>query len=150
MICPMDDAILACAKHYIAYAESTGGRDSVDTPVTMRMIRETFLPPYQKAVDAGCATMMTAYLPVDGIPMTAHKELLTDVLKNELGFDGFVVTDWDNVGSLVKRQQYAKTIQDATFMAAKAGNDMFMSTPDAYEALIALGEGRQAFRGRAG
>ncbi|HPJ02217.1 MAG TPA: glycoside hydrolase family 3 N-terminal domain-containing protein [Candidatus Limiplasma sp.] len=133
-----DDAILACAKHYIAYAESTGGRDSVDTPVTLRMIRETFLPPYQKAVDAGCATMMTAYLPVDGVPMTAHKELLTDILKDELGFDGFVVTDWDNVGSLVKRQNYAKTIQDAACIAAKAGNDMFMSTPEAYDALIAL------------
>ncbi|HRX08761.1 MAG TPA: glycoside hydrolase family 3 C-terminal domain-containing protein, partial [Candidatus Limiplasma sp.] len=133
-----DDAILACAKHDPAYAESTGGRDSVDTPVTLRMIRETFLPPYQKAVDAGCATMMTAYLPVDGVPMTAHKELLTDILKDELGFDGFVVTDWDNVGSLVKRQNYAKTIQDAACIAAKAGNDMFMSTPEAYDALIAL------------
>ncbi len=133
-----DDAILACAKHYIAYAESTGGRDSVDTPVTLRMIRETFLPPYQKAVEAGCATMMTAYLPIDGIPMTAHKELLTDVLKKELGFDGFVVTDWDNVGSLVKRQQYAGSFKDATYMAAIAGNDMLMSTPEAYEALIAL------------
>ncbi len=133
-----DDAILACAKHFIAYAESTGGRDSVDTPVSLRMIRETFLPPYKKAVDAGCATMMTAYLPVDGIPMSAHRELLTDILKDELGFEGFVVTDWDNVGSLIKRQQYVKTMKDAANKAALAGNDMFMSTPDAYEALIAL------------
>lgn len=140
-----DDAILACAKHYVAYAESTGGRDSVDTPISMRMIRETFLPPYKKAVDAGCATMMTAYLPVDGVPMTAHRELLTDVLKDELGFSGFVVTDWNNVGSLVTRQRYAKTLKDAAYMAALAGNDMFMSTPDAYEALVALvKEGRLA------
>ncbi|MBE0600331.1 MAG: glycoside hydrolase family 3 C-terminal domain-containing protein, partial [Firmicutes bacterium] len=82
--------------------------------------------------------IMTAYLPVDGVPMTAHRELLTDILKKELAFDGFVVTDWDNVGSLVTRQQYVKTIRDAAYQAALAGNDMFMSTPDAYETLIAL------------
>ncbi|MBN1777774.1 MAG: glycoside hydrolase family 3 C-terminal domain-containing protein [Clostridiales bacterium] len=133
-----ETAILACAKHFIAYAESTGGRDSADTPVSMRMIRETFLPPYKKAVDAGCATIMTAYLPIDGVPMTAHKELLTGVLKGELGFNGFVVTDWDNVGSLVARQQYSETLRDAALAAAIAGNDMFMSTPGAYEELIAL------------
>ena len=133
-----ETSILACAKHYLAYAESTGGRDSVDTPVSIRKIRETFLPPFRMAAEAGCATFMTAYQPVDGIPMSAHRELLTGVLKDELGFDGFVVTDWDNVGSLVKRQQYAATLRDAARTAALAGNDMFMSTPEAYEALISL------------
>jgi len=133
-----DNAILACAKHYIAYAESTGGRDSVNTPVTLRAIRETFLPPFQQAAEAGCATFMTAYLPVDGLPMTAHRTLLTDVLKGELGFDGFVVTDWDNVRLLVTRQHYASTLREATRMAALAGNDMFMYTPEAYNELIAL------------
>jgi beta-glucosidase len=133
-----ETSILACAKHYLAYGESTGGRDSVDTPVSIRKVRETFLPPFQMAVEAGCATFMTAYLPVDGIPMSAHRELLTGVLKEELGFGGFVVTDWDNVGSLVKRQQYAATLRDAARIAALAGNDMFMSTPDAYGELIAL------------
>ena len=133
-----EDAILACAKHYIAYGEATGGRDSVDAQVSIRKVRETFLPPFKQAVDAGCATCMTAYLPVDGIPMSAHRELLTDILKDELGFDGFVVTDWDNVGSLVIRQQYAETLREAARIAASAGNDMFMSTPGAYEELIAL------------
>jgi beta-glucosidase len=133
-----EDAILACAKHYIAYGESTGGRDSVDTPVTLRKIREVFLPPFKQAADAGCATFMTAYLSVDGVPVTASRELLTDILKGELGFDGFVVTDWDNVRSLVVRQHAAETLRDAARMAALAGNDMFMSTPDAYGELIAL------------
>ena len=132
------DSILACAKHYLAYGEAMGGRDSVDTPISMRKVREAFLPPFQQAVEAGCATMMTAYLPVDGIPMTAHRELLTGVLKTELGFDGFVVTDWDNVRSLVTRQKYAGTLREAARMAALAGNDMFMSTPEAYDELIAL------------
>jgi beta-glucosidase len=132
------DAILACAKHYIAYGESTGGRDSVDTPITLRKIRETFLPPFRMAVEAGCATFMTAYLSVDGVPMTIHRELLTDILKGELGFDGFVVTDWDNVTSLVTRQHVAETLRGAARTAALAGNDMFMSTPKAYDELIAL------------
>ena len=131
-------SILACAKHYLAYGEAMGGRDSVDAPLSIRKVREAFLPPFQQAVEAGCATLMTAYLPVDGIPMTAHRELLTDVLKTELGFDGFVVTDWDNVRSLVTRQRYASTLREATRMAAVAGNDMFMSTPEAYDELIAL------------
>ena len=133
-----ENSIAACAKHYIAYGESTGGRDSVDTPVTLRKIRETFLPPFQMAVEAGCATVMTAYLSVDGVPVTAHRQLLTDILKGELGFDGFVVTDWDNVTSLVARQHVAEDLRAAARMAAIAGNDMFMSTPKACDELIAL------------
>jgi beta-glucosidase len=131
------DSIMACAKHYLAYGESTGGRDSVDTPITLRLIRELFLPPFAMAVRAGCATFMTAYHSVDGVPMTANRTLLSDVLKDELGFDGFVVTDWDNVRSLVKRQLVASDLRDATRMAVVAGNDMIMSTPEAYEEIIA-------------
>ncbi len=131
------DSILACAKHYLAYGESLGGRDSVDTPITLRLIRELFLPPFAMAVRAGCATFMTAYHSVDGVPMTANRTLLTDVLKDELGFDGFVVTDWDNVRSLVTRQFVAADLRDATRMAVVAGNDMLMSTPEAYGEIIA-------------
>jgi beta-glucosidase len=131
------DSILACAKHYLAYGESLGGRDSVDAPVTLRLIRELFLPPFAMAVRAGCATFMTAYHSVDGVPMTANRTLLNDVLKDELGFDGFVVTDWDNVRSLVTRQFVAADLRDATRMAVVAGNDMLMSTPEAYGEIIA-------------
>lgn len=131
------DSILACAKHYLAYGESLGGRDSVDTPVSARLVREQFLPPFAKAVKAGCATFMTAYSSIDGVPMTIHREMLTDVLKEELGFDGFVVTDWDNVRSLVTRQHVAEDLRDAAAQAITAGNDMIMTTFDAYEEIIA-------------
>lgn len=131
------DSIMACAKHYLAYGESTGGRDSVDAPIPLRLIRELFLPPFAQAVQAGCATFMTAYSSIDGVPMTAHRELLTRVLKEELGFDGFVVTDWDNVRALVTRQHVAESLRDAAVLAANAGNDMFMSTPEACDELIA-------------
>ncbi len=131
------DSNMACAKHYLAYGESEGGRDSVDTPITMRLIREVFLPPFAMAVRAGCATFMTAYHSVDGVPMTMHRDLLTGVLKDELGFDGFVVTDWDNVRSLVERQLVAADLRQATRLAVVAGNDMLMSTPEAYDEIIA-------------
>ena len=71
------DSILACAKHYIAYGEAVGARDSVDSEVSFRKVREVFLPPFKKAVEAGCATFMTAYGSLDGTSCTTHKKLLT-------------------------------------------------------------------------
>lgn len=135
-----DESILACAKHYIAYGEALGGRDSCDTEITMRKIREVLLPPFEKAVKAGCATIMTAYGSIDGTPITVHKELMRDILRDELGFDGFVVTDWDNVNSLVNNQHIAADISEASRMAAIAGNDMIMTSLEFYNAVIKLVE----------
>ena len=132
------DSVMACAKHYIAYGESTGGRDSVDAPITMRKIREVFLPPFQRAVEAGCATVMSGYSSIDGVPMTSHAELLNGVLKRELGFDGFVVTDWQNVLSLVEKQHVAENLEQAAKQALLAGNDMVMVTNACYDAALAL------------
>jgi len=132
-----ENSVLACAKHYLAYGESLGGRDSVDAPISMRRARELFLPPFAQAVAAGCATFMTGYSSVDGVPLTAHCELLTRILKEELGFDGFVVTDWDNVRALMTRQHVAGDLREAARMAITAGNDMLMSTPQAYPEIIA-------------
>ena len=95
-----DNLIIACAKHYIAYGEATGGRDAYDSPVTERKIREVFLPPFKKAADIGCGSMMTAYGSIDALPLTANKRILREILKDEIGFKGFVVTDWENVKSL--------------------------------------------------
>ena len=131
------DSILACAKHYLGYGEATGARDSYDTEATTRKVREVFLPPFQKAVEAGCATVMTAYGSVDGTPLTSDAHLLKEVLRDELGFDGFVVTDWDNVASLVSNQHVAADMQEASVLAANAGNDMIMRTLDFYDSAIA-------------
>lgn len=130
------DSILACAKHYIAYGEATGARDSVDSEVTFRKVREVFLPPFKKAVEAGCATFMTAYGSLDGTSCTVSRKLLTDILRDELGFDGFVVTDWDNVQSLKDRQHVCETLEEASRLAAEAGNDLIMTSLDFYDAAI--------------
>lgn len=132
------DSILACAKHYLAYGETIGARDAYETSVTMRKIRETFLPPFKMAVDSGCATVMTGYESIDGSPLTANRELLTEVLKQELGFNGFVVTDWNNVGSLIYNQRVCDTMDSAAQSAIEAGNDMIMNTNDFYYSAVKL------------
>lgn len=132
------DSILACAKHYIGYGEAVGARDACDTEMTYRKMKEVFLPPFQKAVDAGCATIMTAYGSIDGEPFTASKKALKEILRDELGFEGFVVTDWDNVNSLVKNQFVAANRQEASKLAAEAGNDMIMTSTEFYDATISL------------
>ena len=138
-----DEHILACAKHYLGYGEATGGRDSYDTEVTERKIREVFLPPFRKAVEAGCATIMTAYGSIDGVPLTASRRLMHDILRDELGFDGFVVTDWDNMNNLRNRQLVSPDLPDAAVKTANAGNDMIMVSMEFYEAMLqAIKEGK--------
>lgn len=128
--------ILACAKHYIGYGEAVGARDACDTEMTYRKLREVFLPPFEKAVEAGVATVMTAYGSIDGTPFTIDRVSLRDILRGELGFEGFVVTDWDNVNALVQRQHVAATVEEASVMAAEAGNDMMMTSLRFYDAVI--------------
>lgn len=131
-------SILACAKHYIGYGEAVGARDSCDTEMTYRKMKEVFLPPFKKAIDAKCATIMTAYGSMDGMPFTVNKKALKDILRDELGFKGFVVTDWDNVNSLVSNQHVAADVSEASKMTAEAGNDMIMKSLEFYEAAISL------------
>lgn len=133
-----DNLIIACAKHYLGYGEATGGRDAYDTEVTERKIREVFLPPFKKACDAGCGSVMTAYGSVDALPITANKRLLTEILKDECGFEGFVVTDWENVRALKTNQKVAETIKQASKIALEAGNDMSMNTPAFYDSMVEL------------
>ncbi|MBR3056669.1 MAG: glycoside hydrolase family 3 C-terminal domain-containing protein [Clostridiales bacterium] len=138
-----DEHILACAKHYLGYGEATGGRDAYDTEVTERKVREVFLPPFKKAVDAGCATIMTAYGFLDGTPLTADRHILHDILRDELDFEGFVITDWDNTRSLVWLQHIAADYSEASIMAASAGNDMIMTTKEFYQGMLdALRDGK--------
>lgn len=132
------ESIAACAKHFIAYGEATGARDANDSSVTYRKVREVFLPPFQKAVDAGCATFMTAYGAIDGTPLTADRHMLRDILRDEMGFDGLVVTDWSNVTSLVRNQHVAADGEEASLLAALAGNDMMMNSPEFYECALRL------------
>ncbi|MBE5809775.1 MAG: beta-glucosidase [Clostridiales bacterium] len=130
------DSILACAKHYIGYGESMGARDAMDTQMTYRKMKEVFLPPFKRAIDAGCATIMTAYGSIDGHSFTADPKTMKTILRDEMGFDGFVVTDWNNCESLMTQQFVAESMEDCAVQAATAGNDMIMSTLGFYEAAV--------------
>ncbi len=134
----LDDptAVLATAKHYAGYSETQGGRDASEADISRRKLRSYFLPPFERAARAGAMMFMTGYQSMDGVPSTANKWLLRDVLKDEWGFKGVLVTDWNNVGSLVHEQKVAKTYADAAIMAVRAGNDLIMTTPQFYEGAI--------------
>jgi beta-glucosidase len=134
----LDDptAILATAKHFAGYSETQGGRDSSEADLSRRKLRSYFLPPFERAVREGVMTFMTGYQSVEGLPSTANRWLLVDVLKNEWGFRGVVVTDWDNVGRLIREQKVCATFADAAIVALRAGNDIIMTTPKFYEGAI--------------
>jgi beta-glucosidase len=132
--------ILACAKHYAGYPGSQGGRDSYEAELTRRSLRSLYLKPFHQAVKAGCATFMTGYQTIDGVPCTLNRWLLVDVLKDEWGFEGFLVTDWDNIGRMHREQKVCATMAEASRLAVESGNDMMMSTPQFYEEALRLAQ----------
>ncbi|MDP4179640.1 MAG: glycoside hydrolase family 3 N-terminal domain-containing protein [Bacillota bacterium] len=131
-------SIIACAKHYAAYGETQGGRDSTEADVSERKLKSIFLPPFKAAAEAGCASFMTAYQSIDGVPCSANKMLLKDILKDEWKLKGFIITDWDNVGYMHRLQKVAPDMKKSAELAILAGNDMFMSTPEFYECAVEL------------
>ena len=143
----LDDptTVLASAKHFAGYSETQGGRDASEADISRRKLRSYFLPPFERAVRAGAMTFMTGYQSMEGLPSTANRWLLTEVLKNEWGFRGVLVTDWNNVGRLVVEQKVCATYAEAAIVALRAGNDIMMTTPQFYEgALEAVHSGRLA------
>lgn len=137
------DGILATAKHYAGYSETQGGRDASEADLSRRKLRAWFFPPFQRAVEAGVGAMMTGYQSIDGQPSTANAWLLRDVLRDEWGFGGVVVTDWDNVGRMVWEQRVSPDYVTAAAQAIAAGNDIVMATPRFYKAAIqAVEEGQ--------
>jgi beta-glucosidase len=143
----LDDptGILATAKHYAGYSETQGGRDASEADLSRRKLRSYFLPPFQRAALAGAMTFMTGYQSMEGVPSTCNHWLLTEVLRDEWGFEGVVVTDWDNVGRLVTEQKVCASYMEAAVAAVRAGNDIMMTTPEFYDgALEAVRSGRLA------
>jgi beta-glucosidase len=117
--------VLACAKHYAAYGAAEAGRDYNGAEMSERTLREIYLPPFKAAVDAGVASLMSAFESVNGVPATANKHLLDDILRREWGFKGFVVSDWEGVLELMNHG-VAATPQEAAIKAITAGVDMDM------------------------
>ena len=134
----LDDptAVLATAKHYAGYSETQGGRDSSEADLSRRKLRSYFLPPFERAARAGAMTFMTGYQSIEGQPSTINHWLLTEVLKDEWGFRGVIVTDWDNAGRLVKEQKVCADYTESAIVALRAGNDIIMVTPQFFEGAL--------------
>jgi beta-glucosidase len=130
------DSVIACAKHFAGYSETVGGRDASEAEISERKLRTYFLPPFQEMVKAGCRSFMTAYQCIDGVACVVNRWLLTDVLRGEWGFTGFVVTDWNNVGRTHTEQGLYPSIEAAVPASIHAGNDMIMVTPEFYDAAL--------------
>ena len=128
------ESVLATAKHYAGYSETQGGIDASEADLSERKLRSYFLPPFERAARAGCRAFMTGYQSIDGLPSTASHWLLTEVLREEWGFGGIVVTDWDNVGRLHWGQKIVPSLVEASVVGVRAGNDVIMVTPGFYEA----------------
>lgn len=135
-------AILATAKHFAGYSETQGGRDASEADLSRRKLRSWFLPPFERVAREGCRTFMLGYQTTDGVPITVNSWLLDEVLRQEWGYTGTLVTDWDNVGRMVWEQRVHPDLASAAAAAVRAGNDMIMTTPGFFQgALDAIDRG---------
>lgn len=126
-------AMLATAKHFAGYSETQGGRDASEADISHRKLRAWFTPPFERVAREGCRTFMLGYQSMDGTPITVNSWLLNDVLRGEWGYTGVLVTDWDNVGRLVREQKVCADHAEAAARALNAGNDVIMTTPQFYD-----------------
>ena len=117
--------IAACAKHYIGYGAVEGGRDYNTAEISDYTLRNVYLKPFKAAVDAGVATVMNSFNSLGGESTTASHYLLTELLKEELGFDGYIISDWTTLEELLE-QGVAKDEKEAAMLGANAGLDMDM------------------------
>jgi len=123
-------SILACMKHYMGYSFPLNGKDRTPAWIPERQLREIFLPPFTKAVKSGALTVMVNSSEINGIPTHSNYHVLTEILKGELKFKGFVVSDWEDIKRLYDRDRVADSPKDAVRMAVMAGVDMSMVPKD--------------------
>ena len=120
-----EDRIAACLKHYIGYGASEAGRDYVYTEISAQTLWDTYLPPYEMGVKAGAATLMSSFNDISGIPGSANRYTMTEILKERWGHDGFIVSDWGAIEQL-KNQGLAASKKEAAVYAFNAGLEMDM------------------------
>jgi len=118
-------SVAACAKHFVGYGAAEGGRDYNTTHLTERQLRNVYLIPFEAAVKQGVATFMTSFNENDGIPSSGNPFILKKVLREEWGFNGFVVSDWSSIKEMVSHG-FCTDDKDAAMKAANAGVDMEM------------------------
>ncbi len=128
-------SVISTLKHFVAYGIPTGGHNGSPSVVTPMDLYSNVLPPFKQAIEAGAKSVMTSYNSMNGIPSTANRTLLTDILRNQWHFDGFVVSDLFSIEGIHQSHYVASTIQSAAIMAANAGVDMDLGG-DAYRNLV--------------
>ena len=119
-----NDEILACVKHFALYGASESGRDYNTVDMSRLRMYNEYLAPYKAAVDAGVGSVMSSFNIIDGIPATANKWLLTDLLRDEWSFGGLLVTDYNSIAEMASHG--IAPLKEASVRALKAGTDMDM------------------------
>jgi beta-glucosidase len=119
------ESVVACPKHYVGYGAAEGGRDYNTTDMSLHTLYEVYLPPFEAAIKAGAGTIMSAFNDLNGVPASADPLTLERVLRQEWGFRGFVVSDWNSIGELIPHG-IAADLGEASVAALSAGVDMDM------------------------
>ena len=130
--------VIACAKHMIAGSEPINGLNAAPMDVSLRTLKEVYLPPYKKAIDAGVYSIMAAHNELNGIPCHMTSWLMIDLFRNDWGFEGFYVSDWMDIERIETLHHVANNLKEASFLAVNAGMDMHMHGVDFPEAIIEL------------
>jgi len=127
-----EEGVIATPKHFVANFVGDGGRDSNDIHFSERILREIYFPAFKACVKAGALSVMSAYNSLDGVPCSSNRWLLTEVLRDEWGFEGFVVSDYDSVTRIISRLHAAETAEEAAKLALEAGLDVELPRADIY------------------
>jgi beta-glucosidase len=120
-----NNTIMACVKHFALYGGAEAGRDYNTVDMSLQRMYEDYLPPYKAAFDAGAGSAMSSFNEINGVPATANKWLITDLLRNQWGFRGFVVTDYTAINELINHG-IGKNLKEVSALALNAGIDMDM------------------------
>ncbi len=132
---------IATLKHFIAYGASDGGQNGGHSSIGLRAVHEDFLPPFRAAIKAGALSVMTSYNAIDGLPATSDKSLLTDLLRHEWGFNGFVVSDLFSIDGLAGTHHVASSRRESGCIALDAGVDVDLGAQAYKQLLAAVREG---------
>lgn len=131
--------VLATLKHMTGHGQPTSGINIAPAPMGERTLREIFLPPFEAAIKlANARSVMASYNEIDGLPSHANKHLLTEILRDEWGFDGVLVSDYYAIKELINRHGIASTLEEAATIALNAGVDVEMPEPEAFPSLVEL------------